>query len=444
MAEKIASFDNLDTGIWPSVPNDKAPMWVDGRNIIFKERSAQPIPGQFSLLNKLFTSPGVGVIEHVISGVPYLYWGHKDRLFRFKGDDFTVSDATLTDKGVPGPAVVQLTYAGIENQSSSARQTRWSFATFGTFVLATNGVDFPQKWKPAGPDFWPDGAADGVPEFDNWKVDATDGSIPDRAEIVRELGPYVILFNTDDGQDISQWSDEDAIDIWLPTATNAAGQLPLRDMNGEILSVEKLGRGLGVYGRDQLLFFEFVGAPFYFGAREILTGIGAVGKDSVTVVGTDHYGFGPRGIWRTNGSAREYIDEPVHDFVYQNLNLDQISKVVSWYDASQGVVFWSYPQANSLFNSISVGYHIATSNRYEEHVWGIYEFARSAATSGSIFDFIVTIDRLGTVYQQGVETAVGSPEGVPLQVPATMTLKLGYGEGQYGKFTYGGKDTGTG
>lgn len=414
MSERLLKLDEaIASGLHPSLPQDQVPLWVDGRNIVFREKSVQPHPGQFVLLNKISPSPGLGVIELEVGGVPNLFWGTDQQLFRF-ATSFNPPDAD---------DVSSATYNGLLNATSTSRATRWSFAQFGIWVIGVNGKTSPQD----PPQIFKTG-----PNFANWNVQ----SKFTYAEIVRTIGPFVLVFNTSNGQNIVEWSDglSDDPEIWTPLAANSAGDLFIRGMPSPILCVQPLGQGQGVYATDGLWIVEFIGAPLFFRANKLLEGIGAFGKDSVVSVEKLHYGMGPRGFFRTDGITFEYIDDPsIHDFVYQNLNRSQASKAIAWDDSSQGLVNFSYPQTGQTNNSITVSFN------YRERNWSILDFARSAAISGSVFDFIVTIDRFGNVYQQAIESFAPSEAALPMTLVATARLKGGYGKFGYGQGGYGGE-----
>ena len=436
MAERLVRFDKeIPSGIHPSLANAKVPLWVDGRNVIFFEEAIQPAPGQFQLAAKAEVGRVIGAIESLIDGKDNVFFGTPTNLYRFQ-EDFDPVQAADVSRAAGGA------YTGINNALPAEDSTRWSFATWGRWMLAVNGKDAGQIWKPnyTGPSFF------------NWNTDsatpapATPEDFPwTKANIVRTIGPYAIVLNVenlasgDDESDFIYWSDSDDVHNFAALATTSAGQLPVRDIDSPILAAEDLGGGLGFYGSDQLHILEFFGAPFYFGQRHLLRGLGAVSKDSIAVVGKVHYGFGPRGIFRTDGFQVQYIDDPsIHDFIFTNLTRAQISKCIAWYHASLNTVFFSFPLKPALDTSLTVGYNIKNGT------WTIHDIARSAASTGAVFDFPITFSNTGTIYQQG---AVGVPptgEPLPLTLIAEVDVKGNYGHLGYGDGGYGGSLIATG
>lgn len=48
MTDKLMEItgEYVQSGIYPSLPQKEPPLWSDGQNVQFTERSAQPMPGQ--------------------------------------------------------------------------------------------------------------------------------------------------------------------------------------------------------------------------------------------------------------------------------------------------------------------------------------------------------------------------------------------------------------
>lgn len=410
MTERLLRADEqIVAGLEPSSPLDSKVLWADGRNVVFKEHSVQPIPGEALLVSKLEVAPGRGALELLVNGVPTLFWGTPKKLYRFK-EGGAAED--VSNSGIGGGS-----YGGIIDSTATQAATRWSFVSWGIWAVASNGVDPVQINKDAA-EFVDLGGISGV--FST-------------AEIVRTFGPYLIALNTDNDPAEFSWCDTDDVETWTPSAINAAGSLLMRDLNSPIIAAEDLSTGgIGVYGSNQLHLIQFVGPPNYFGQRHLLSGIGAVSKDSVVPVEGLHLGMGPRGFFMTDGIQPRAIDDPkIHDFVYNSLNRDQISKVVGWDEPNLGITFWSYPQLGFSENNITVGFNRRNGS------WGIYDFVRTAATSGSIFDFAVSIDASGNVFFRQIEGF--TPDlAQKLVLPASAGFVSGYGQGGYGQGGYSG------
>lgn len=393
-------------GISPSMPYTQGRLFKTGKNVIFEESSVQPIPGEILLVPKLANDPVLGISEHrKEDGTKQLYWGTPSKLYKWNSAGGTTQEGTG--------------YTGIYTQTDTARVSHWSFAPFSNWIIATNGKDNAQIDKNAGAGF----VALGGATF-TW------------AQLVKKMGPYLLALNTSNGTKLIEWSDEDNPESWTPAAGSAAGNLPLRDLESDIVAAEWLGSMLAVYGTDSASGLSLVGGDLIFASRKLLRGIGAVGKHAVVAVGQLNYGFGQRSLWVTDGNEYKHLDNPeIHETVWEDMNQEQISKAVVWYDKLLDHVYFWWPQAGQANNSKAVIFNRRLSN------WSILDFGRSAAAESSIFPYGITGSVNGDIFGQSVLNAPPGTQGTPVVCDPTANLVSGYGEGGYGEGGYGGEWT---
>jgi hypothetical protein len=415
MSKLLERIDSVDSGLQPSRPLGKKTLWDDGENIVFVEQSAQPIPGDLIFVDKLEAEEVRGMLEaSIISGADHkktLFWGSIASLFK---RELGSSAVDLTRTSPAG-------YNGIKDETTTKIATRWSFAQWNTWIMATNGVDVPQIYKGSG-------------DFDEYEQTGAAALPFTKAEVFRKLKTFLLAYNTDNiGPEGFEWCHDDDAELWDPAADNAAGNLPVRDIKSPIICVTDLGKGHGVYGRDRLHQVTYVGAPFYFAENHLLDGLGAVSKDSVVAVGRLNYGLGPKGFFKTDGFQVEYIDEPdIRDYVFGDINRNQLSQVVGWDDAASHQVAWFYPSSGARILDRAVAYN------YNRGLWTKLGYQRTAGTSSSVFSFSITGDKNGNIYQQSVEGQLPASPGSPLELIAEAVLTSGgYGQFGYGQGGYG-------
>jgi hypothetical protein len=393
----------IPSGIHPSLPNQQVPVWEDGDNVVFEEEAVKPGAGQSSIFSKPSNLAGLGALEVLLSGTRNLFWGSRQALYR--GIEGTVDPVDVTR--ITGGGA----YTGDDGDL-------WSLTEFGNQVVATNKIDQAQVFLAGASDF---------DDFDN----QSDLPTAFRAGIVRKLGPFIIFFNTNNDQKEFRWCDEDDLTTFTPEANNMSRDEIIRDLDSEILCVEPLVNGLGVYGKDQLFLVSFIGPPFFFGWNRLLDGIGAVGKAAVTRVGRQHYGFGPDGIFVTDGATFEYIDSPsIHKHIYTDtLDRNYADRAVTWHDREEMIVYFAVPSGDG--EGSIVGFN------YKKRVWTTHGFYRTAATSGAIWDNPIAISSSGMVLQQGVQGVPVQGEAQEITVFHRSTMRtafgmLGFGEGGFG------------
>lgn len=303
---------------------------------------------------------------------------------------------------------------------------RWSIVQFGQSVLATNGVDEIQYLADIN-----------TGNFMN--LSAAGGNLPQtfRCKILQKLGPFVIAFNTDNDNTEVIWCSEDNVLDWLPVASNSARDINLRDMNSDIKAVVEFGNSLLVVGNSRAHIFQFIGAPLFFGAQKLIDGIGAVSSNAVTEGGRLIYGFAETGIWVTDGSTKQYIDEPdVHSFIYEGDNKydrDRAALVCGWEDSNDDEIYFSYPTVNGL--GFTVSFNPAL------RVWSMHDYWRTAAGPGEPWNAPLLLADTGDLFLQSIEGAGSTFDVNPLGLSDSTRILLGYGEGGYGQLAYGGDTT---
>lgn len=401
--------DVIPSGVSPDLPPERAPFWLDAQDVIFKDGGVSPYPGYQRLLTNTQVSPVVGILEATVAGVPTLFWGSKSDLFRY--------DAT---NGVSNPGTG---YTGIEDQTSSQFATAWSLVRWGEWTIGTNGVNAPQIRK--------------VTSFG-----ALSGVTFNTAEIFIRYRDFLLALNTNNMDDGFEWCKAGDPETWTPALGNNAGNLRIRDLGSPIRAGLLCGGNVLAYGDSRAAAINFVNAPFYFGARPVLEGIGAFSKRSVCQVGNLNFGICKRGVFRTDGVSFDWIDRPsptnpnraIHSHIFSDINVEQTSKVVVWHNRALQLILISYPSASSLYNDKCVAY---------DYIWDLWIPSLSrvpnAGSDEGVFNFPIVGFRDGGISIQDTENTLPGNEGSPLDLTAKATLTCGYGEGGYGCGGYGGE-----
>lgn len=159
------------------------------------------------------------------------------------------------------------------------------------------------------------------------------------------------------------WSDADDITLWAAAADNLAGSLTIEELQTPIRAACRLGQHIACYSEDQMAIVNWIGAPFYFGQRVALDGIGAVGKRAVCADGRLNYGMSRNGAWQTDGSEFKYIDFGViSDYLQNNVNWNQASKIVVARNDVTRCIEFHFPTGGSLENNEAWSFEPASGN----------------------------------------------------------------------------------
>jgi len=400
--------DELGSGLWPSHPGRRAFFWQDGRNITFEHGYVQSSFGQFQLFTTEEAAPVCGIRASNVADLRIVFYGTPSKLYRWD------------------------IISGIEDLSGAAYTgslvSPWQFSRWGTWMLATNGVEKIQVYKNTG-------------NFGNLANQPFDW-----AKLIYTTDTHLIALNTSNGPNFIEWTDLDNIEVWAAASTNDAGNKPLRNLDSPIIAAKKLGDNLIGYTANEMFAVAYLGSPFVFGVQFLLEGFGPFGPNSIASTGNKHYGMGQRGIWVTDGTSFEFIHSPaVHDFVYRDeatrVDLELSQHVVAWHDQLQAQIVFYYPKVNGNgYNDIGLGFN------YKTNLWTIYDYGRTAVDDSGVFAYALTGDQSGNIFQQSVSDAppTSGDLGIVNLDETLYTLELGLGEGALGELGLGGYADGAG
>jgi len=224
------------------------------------------------------------------------------------------------------------------------------------------------------------------------------------ATVLEKLGPHILAFNYKKGTDeypVSfAWCSEDDVDTWSPSSINSAGDLTIREASSSITCVRQLGNGLGVYTESELFMVNFVGAPFYFGYRPVMSsGVGAVSINSVVVVDRKNYGLSRSGLFITDGSSVQIIgeDEGINEFLIDNSA--ELEQVAGYHDPVNKEITWAVPISSTSPNT-------ELYYSYRNNTFGKRTSKVSAFQEAGVFINPVSGDTRGKMYfENGASSA---------------------------------------
>lgn len=228
------------------------------------------------------------------------------------------------------------------DQLSTRPATYVDFVHWGNWTLMNSGIGAIQRYQPGS----------GVAALPNAPTDAV--------QLMKKQNQLFAVGHGANKKQVS-WSHADDITAWTPLTTNIAGTLPIEELDTGIRAASRLGPNIACYSEDQLAIVYWVGAPFYYGQRVQLDGIGAVGKYAVCADGPLNYGVSRNGIWRTDGQSYDYIDAGVlSDYLQANVNWDQASKIVAFRNDVTRCIEFHFPLVGSLENNAAWSFDPAT------------------------------------------------------------------------------------
>mgnify|MGYP003630437969 FL=1 len=186
--------------------------------------------------------------------------------------------------------------------------------------------------------------------------------------MVSDKDRHVIAFGcdpeTDEGnQDplLIRFSDQENLTEWQSLATNTAGDLRIGSGSKIITAIETRQQIL-VFTDVSLHAMQFLGPPFTFGISSISEGLTIAGPLAAIAVEDNVFWMGAQEFY-TFGGRVQRLPCSVRDYVFTNINDDQMEKVTASVNSAFAEVTWFYPSASSSENDSYVTYN------YEQKIW---------------------------------------------------------------------------
>ena len=232
-----------------------------------------------------------------------------------------------------------------------------------------------------------------------------------------------------------RFSDQEDINTYAPSVTNAAGTQRLQD-GSRIIGSLKAKETILIWTDNALYTMKFVGAPFTFGFEQVGTNCGLIGKNAAVEVDGVAYWMSPNGFFLYDGTVKT-LPCSVEDYVFDQLDITKGQQVNAGLNNLFGEVTWYYPTTSSTYNDQYVIYNYGESRQLP--IWYIGTEARTSWIDGTIypkpfgtkfdstaegtFPTIVGVSGLGqtTLFEHEIGTDQINPDGTTTTVPSTIT-----------------------
>jgi len=158
-----------------------------------------------------------------------------------------------------------------------------------------------------------------------------------------------------------RFSDQENVTQWQSLATNTAGDLRIGS-GSEIVTAIETRQQVLVFTDVSLHAMQYLGPPFTFGINEISTNVTIAGPLAAIAVEDQVFWMGAEEFYVYGGSV-QLLPCSVRDYVFSNINSDQLQKVTASTNTAFSEVTWYYPSASSTENDSYVTYN------YQQQIW---------------------------------------------------------------------------
>ena len=197
-----------------------------------------------------------------------------------------------------------------------------------------------------------------------------------------------------------QWCDQENNTVWTPAATNQAGSFELQTVGS--LKAGKRVRGVNLLFTDvDVHVSTYIGLPYVFSFEKAGSGCGLISTQAVAAIDTACIWMSNSGFWVYDGYVKPLACD-VGDYIFQNINANQVSKVYAVHNSKYGEIIWFYPSNASNENDSYVTYN------YRENHWAIGSLSRTAGTDRGVYLNPLMVSADSYIYEHEVGFAYDS------------------------------------
>ena len=271
----------------------------------------------------------------------------------------------------------------------------WQFDTFGenlVMQLVDGGV---YEWDPGSGINSRAVVIAGAPTKSKYALIST----PDRHLICFGTESVIGTATTQDPMFV-RFSNQEDMSTFVASATNTAGGQRLTDGNKIVSAVRSRGQVL-IWTDTALHGMQYVGPPYTFGFQQLGANCGLIGPHASADVNGVAYWMSKDAFFVFDGTVKK-LACTVQDYVFDNINIIESTKVHVGINTQFNEVTWWYPTEDSDFIDRFVTFN------YLEQVWSVGTMPRTAWTDLGTFP-----KPLATTYDpDGTEATISTINGL--------------------------------
>ena len=372
--------------------------WRDASLVRFHDGSMRPVGGWTVRKNSAFAQAPRAMISWIDNTVGSNLVGATYEKLYYVNSSLTVFDITptgLTTGALHGG--LNLGYGGgfhgLGNYgraptSSGVYQeaTTWSLDTWGEYLLACSSKDGKiYEW---------------TLNTSTLATALTNAPVSNASMLVTEER-FVFALGAGGNPRKVQWCDREDNTLWTPAATNEAGDFELQTQGQIMCGIRMRGRTLIITDQDAHIA-TYSGPPFVYGFERVGTACGIAARKAIVAVDEGAFWMGNKAFYTFDGSIATEIKCDVLDYVFNDINTNQITKTVAVHNSQHGEVWWFYPSGSSTENDKYVALD------YKEGHWTVGSLDRTACVDRGVFSNPIWCDASGNLYNQETGYTHGS------------------------------------
>ena len=374
--------------------------WYDANLVRWYENTLRPIGGWRKKTATALTGLCRGLLTwRDNGGTAWAAFGTNSKLYVMSGTTAVVKDITPTGFTSGIADSTSITGYGYNTYGSSAYgiqrpasdtftpATTWSLDAWGEYLVGCSNYDGKlYEWQ----------LGFTTPTLAAVITNAPTGCAAVHATAER----FLFALGASSNGRLVKWCDQENNTVWTPLATNQAGDFEINSSGS--LKCGKRVRGINLLFTDvDVHTASYVGLPYVYSFERVGAGCGVISAQAVAAIDTAAMWMSRSGFWIFDGYVKP-IPCDVSDYVFQNMNYAQASKVYAVHNSKYGEVWWFYPSNSSNEVDSYVTYN------YRENHWNIGVMGRTAGTDRGVFTNPIMVDASGYIYEHEVGYAYDS------------------------------------
>jgi hypothetical protein len=158
-----------------------------------------------------------------------------------------------------------------------------------------------------------------------------------------------------------RWSDQDNPFEWVPETTNQSGEQVL-SVGSYIVQAQVTRQEVLIWTDAALYSMQYLGPPYVFGINLLMDNISIASPNSAITINNVTYWMGRDKFYMYTGRV-ETLPCSLRQYIFQNINKDQINQIVCGANEGYNEIWWLYPSGTSLINDSYVIYN------HLERIW---------------------------------------------------------------------------
>ncbi len=247
--------------------------------------------------------------------------------------------------------------------------------------------------------------------------------------LVSDRDRHVIAFGCDPQDNIGtqdplliRFSDQESITDWAATATNTAGDLRLGS-GSEIITAVETRQQVLVFTDVSLHAMQFLGPPFTFGINTVSENITIASPLSAIAIEDQVYWMGAEEFYVYSGNVQR-LPCSVRDYVFSDINSDQLEKVTASTNTAFSEIWWFYPSASSTECDKYVVYN------YQQQIWYYGSLNRTVWLDRGVesFPIAASTDHALYFHERGFDDGSTAPASAITSFIESSQMSMGEGD----------------